>query len=395
MLTSTPEIRHAAKKLEQVVEYKDEDVQLGVEDMIIVDEPETQPQTDERKTSITQEYTNATPVLQALYDNPGNPHITARLAEINARLSLPEDPFTDNERAEIDIAGLTAAFTQAKPFVDRLKKNRVDANALNAIAELNRDLIGKIRQDHPWYPETWIIHPPAQADSLAVVPGRTRKGEPILGYRELSEGKFKFYVQTTVNSLPYCETRSANEVGVAVAKAYTEWDQKRVVGENARKYRKRDFKDLGGLLHIACKPVHTRIMPKNGRKPRRPPADIFAYFRNEVTTMTFSDWRGMLGQEEADYQAYTYYEERGLTPPWEIAPKRILKEVLEEEDPPNKTASPIVNGNVGPTIADLMLKIQVMMAKIDDQAKKIDEQGKKLDEQASLLLEVQGDQMAS
>lgn len=252
------------------------------------------------------------------------------------RVDTVEIPETDRVKALIDIPTFLEKFQKAKPLLKRLEKDPTDASARRNFDKINNSL-KELNQKHG-YPEQWVLGGPPQEESSAakyakkVQPGLTRKGEQILGCRKFWGGN-RFYVETEVNGLPYCEVRTADEVGGKASKAYlNEFDGKVMVGEGTRKYRKKDGENsYKGVIHVACKPPLTRTIGKDkDRKPRRPLTDIFAHIDDEETWITYSDLTTMCGKVDALADIEEYYDDRGLEYPWDVPPKRVL-EVVEEK----------------------------------------------------------------
>ncbi|KAL9132045.1 MAG: hypothetical protein Q9217_000173 [Psora testacea] len=290
-------------------------------------------------------YDQAGPHLNSLMENLDGTEAKNELAKLNDSIEKRNAndssavPESDRTKAFIDVPTFVGKFQSAKPFRDRLEKNPADAAASQEFNKINESLKA-FNQEHG-YPPTWIMNKPGPAQETGTSatnnakswqPGLTRKLEKILGCREILGGH-RYYVETVVNGLATCEVRTADEIGVSASNAYLKWDEKVIVGENARKYRKKDFESYGGIVHVACKPVHTRTLPKDkDRKPRRPLTDVFALVKGAKTWITYSDLTNMCGKGDAEADTEGYYDERGLTYPWDVPPKRVIKVIEQGRD---------------------------------------------------------------
>ena len=279
--------------------------------------------------------------LGSLMDNPNDTAAEDKLAQLNDSIKemdeadTSEVPEAERAKAIIDVPTFVEKFRTAKPFYDSLVKDPTDAAARRVFNKINESL-KDFNQEHG-YPETWVMHVPQETETSAdqktkkVQPGLTRKGEPILACRKVLGGH-RFYVETEANGLPFCEVRTSEEVGLLAAKAYLEHDKKVDVGEGARKYRRKDAELYERIVHVACKPVHTRTEPKDkSRQPRRPLTDVYAIIDGEARWITSSDLTAMCGKVDAWADIEEYYDVRKEEYPWEVPPKRILKVVEQQE----------------------------------------------------------------
>lgn len=297
-------------------------------------------------------YNEAEPHLAKLKEDPNGTEAKGELEKLNSRIEQRnsddkvEISETDRVKALIDIAAFFNIFKKAKPYSERLDKDPTDAGA-NRRIKIFDDSLRKLNQKHG-YPDTWILNKAGRSatkDAKKVQPGMTRRGEQILGCRKFWGGN-RFYVETEVNGLPYCDIRTADELGGQASKAYLEnFDEKVMVGEGNRKYRKKDFDSYEGVVHVACKPPLTRTIVKNkDRKPRRPLTDILAVIDGKNTWITYSDLTAICGKDDALVDIEEYYDDRELEYPWDVPPKRTL-EVIERKESDGAEDSSSVNEN--------------------------------------------------
>lgn len=137
------------------------------------------------------------------------------------------------------------------------------------------------------------------SSKINVRPGFTLRNQPILGCRKFMGG-YRFYVEITDGNIKTCLAQTGDEVGGSASRAYLDWAQCVVVGDDARKYRKKDGSKFGEIKHVACKPAHIRTIPKDpNRQSRRPLIDVYATFDSKDVWMTYSDLVSMLGKGEA------------------------------------------------------------------------------------------------
>ena len=133
------------------------------------------------------------------------------------------------------------------------------------------------------------------------------------------------------------------------------------LGQGTRKYRKSDLFLYGGIIHVGCKAVKTQMVPKDGRKPRRPLTDILAKFDGKPTPMVYSDLVAIIGAADASEDVAMYYGERKLKCPWNEPPERRLK-VVESDESSSKdfrTTSSIETSNTEIAIMIRTLQTQI------------------------------------
>ena len=97
-------------------------------------------------------------------------------------------------------------------------------------------------------------------------------------------GGHQYYIEMVVNDVSTCKVQTKEEIRLSVSEAYLKWDQKVIVGENACKYCRKDLASYEGIIHVACKPVHTRTLLKDKNcKPHCSLTNIMALLNGEHT----------------------------------------------------------------------------------------------------------------
>jgi len=103
-------------------------------------------------------------------------------------------------------------------------------------------------------------------------------------------------------------------------------DQVVLLGKADKKYSRGDAESFKEIVGIASKPIQTKSV---GTGFRYPVAFVLAAFgtTNQSGAVTEhrdfifrSTLRKILGKTDADQEIEEYYADRGLTPPWEVAP---------------------------------------------------------------------------
>jgi len=286
-------------------------------------------------------YSKATPHLKELMKDPDNVEAQATLKEIDEKIkeqnrleNWPKEMFLINSGAFI------GHFKTAKPFVDILKKDPSNASAKEKFDETN-SLLRQLNEKHG-YPGSWIMNlpdgakpkesetetPPTPATkSKSWKPGLTRKGEPILAYRNVGRGH-QFIVQTGTKENPLYDLRSGAEVGHKAGDGYLNMGKDQVVllGKADKKYSRGDAESFKEIVGIASKPIQTKSV---GTGFRYPVASVLAAFETTNQSGAVTEHRDfifrttlrkILGKTDADQEIEEYYADRGLTPPWEVAP---------------------------------------------------------------------------
>ena len=209
-------------------------------------------------------------------------------------------------------------FTEARLLDDQMQK--ADENAYRALYVKWGELSERYKMDlnEHNFPVDWSL------------PEQRRPPLLILAHREMRNGN-EYYVEQMSGDKTYCEIKTEAQLGPSAVRTYLSSDMKVSVTERSMKYRKKDFERFGGVLHVACKPVHTRIVKDDGRKPRRPPTTVQILFDSKPTWVVYSDMKNMMG-DEADQRIRDYYRDRNLECPWDIKPKRRLKVIEDDED---------------------------------------------------------------
>jgi len=170
-------------------------------------------------------------------------------------------------------------------------------------------------------------------------PGLTRKGEPILGYRTIGgDGKgnprgYQFVVQTGTKEKPQYDLQSGTEIGRRAVDGYLGMDKSKMtrLSEADKKYSRKDAKDYRGIKFVASKPLQTKLAGSNFRFPA---AVCMASFANpeREDLIWRSTLRSVLGKTDADADIEDYYDENGLTKPWEVSPTRLRLKDDEDDD---------------------------------------------------------------
>ena len=288
-------------------------------------------------------YDDAEPHVKSLMEDPKDTEAKEKLAQLNRSIEErnqqdeSEVPEGDRVLSLIDVSFFVDQFSKARQSINKLEKHPADAAAKQKLDRINKSL-KEFNKEHG-YPENWTLDEPQGTgtstgqQAKTVQPGLTRKGETILAYRDMRGGQ-RFYVQTKAkNAKPFCKVQTSEEVGFSAAKAYLKYDEKVEVGADARKYRRKDAEKYGGIVHVACKPVHTRIEPRDkNRKPRRPPTDVCATISGQNIWITSSDLAAMLGRTDAWADIEEYYDDRSEEYPWEVPPKRVLTDKVQSGD---------------------------------------------------------------
>jgi len=101
------------------------------------------------------------------------------------------------------------------------------------------------------------------------------------------------------------------------------------LSEADKKYSRKDAKDYRGIKFVASKPLQTKLAGSNFRFPA---AVCMASFANpeREDLIWRSTLRSVLGKTDADADIEDYYDENGLTKPWEVSPTRLR---LKDDDP--------------------------------------------------------------
>ena len=200
---------------------------------------------------------------------------------------------------------------------------------------------------------------------------------------------YRFYVEVQnkdkCNGLATCEVWDTDQLGVKAKKAYLNWDKKVMIGENARKYRRKDAEDFGHIVHIGCKPVHTRTEPKEGRKPRRPMTDIYILYKGEPTWITFSDYVGAVGKGDADADRQDYYEMRGVEDPADISPKNKIVDYDENKSENSTCETSPSDGNTSSTPGPRDIEIIQLKEQNATMAKEIEKMMKSMAEMKEMM----------
>jgi len=90
---------------------------------------------------------------------------------------------------------------------------------------------------------------------------------------------YRYYVQILVNNYEICDVRTADEIGSTASRIYLDWNQYVIIGEDARKYRKKNAERFEEVLYVAYKSAKTQTIPKDpNRQPRRPLTDVYTIF---------------------------------------------------------------------------------------------------------------------
>ncbi|MCJ1355981.1 MAG: hypothetical protein MMC33_005975 [Icmadophila ericetorum] len=182
-----------------------------------------------------------------------------------------------------------------------------------------------------------------------LLPGFTRTGEKIIGVRELRDNMYRFYVEVQnkdkCNGLATCEVWDTDQLGVKAKKAYLNWDKKGMIGENARKYRRKDAEDFGNIVHIGCKPVHTRTEPKEGH----------------------------------------YYEMRGVEDPADISPKKKIVDYDENKSENSTCETSPSDGNTSSTPGPRDIEIIQLKEQNATMAKEIEKMMKSMAEMKEMM----------
>ena len=248
------------------------------------------------------------------------------------------------ERGFFDKALFQDTFTEAWNLREEMRN--ADETAYKTLYDQWRELTERytIRLSENDYPD-WTLPEPTFQQQQAVnqqqavdqqqsmnqqQPPPPADAPKILAHREMRNGN-EYYVEKMMGNLPYCEIETEARLGPSAVRAYLSSDKKVSVTDHSMKYRKKDYERFGGVLHVACKPVHTRIVKNDGRKPRRPPTTVQILFDDKPTWVVYSDMKNMMG-DEADGLIRGYYRRRNLECPWDIKPKRRLKVIEDDED---------------------------------------------------------------
>ena len=251
-------------------------------------------------------------------------------------LQAYEDPVNfnwdqlDSWNDEIKARNIEGVFFDKNMFLDNFTEARLireemeiaDEKAYRRLYSKWGDLTEQYRIDLTEHnmPDDWSLPTMPPPPSL----------DRILAHREMRNGN-EYYVENMIGDKTYCEVKTEAYLGPTAVRSYLSSDKKVSVTEHSMKYRKKDFERFGGVLHVACKPVHTRIVKDDGRKPRRPPTTVQILFEGKPMWVVYSDMKNMMG-DEADQLIREYYYQRKLECPWDVKPKRRLKVIEDDED---------------------------------------------------------------
>ena len=304
----------------------------------------------EREEFFQQIYLSTEDLLADLSKKPDDIGIIAKLESVNHEINKRND-LDKTEGGVIDYRAISRLFALRNALHGRLQQDPPDEKCEKQLNEVAEDFAQLVRDNG--YPGKWVdllkltelsgygakskasesskvqaasksSEVQAASKSRGVQAGQTLKGEPILGCRKVLGG-YRYYVECLVNNRPTCVVQTAGEIGRRTSDAYLNWDQCVTVGEDARKYRRKDVGMVQGIIHVACKPAYTRTLPKDpSRKSRRPLTDVYVLFNGEKVWMTFSDLVCMQGKTDTEFDMERYYNQRGMQYPWDVPAKRII-----------------------------------------------------------------------
>ena len=309
-------------------------------------QPSSPPEEDEEMGQDLEETSRVKEFIQARYMEAQEPlrqlsidpyiaepwHELEKLNEKIKERNLQEKFPTEN--GYIDIESFQNCFVEHSTIKEKMQS--ADETAYKGLykewEQMNIAYMEFLRDND--YPNDWTLAPPPsfqeqQSLNQQQLPPPA-DGPKILAHREMRNGS-EYYVERMIGNLPYCEVKTEAQLGPSAVRAYLSSDVKVSVTDHSMKYRKKDYEQFGGVVHVACKPVHTRIVKDDGRKPRRPPTTVQILFDGKPRWVVYSDMKNMMGNE-ADQLIRGYYGQRNLECPWDIKPKRRLKVIEDDED---------------------------------------------------------------
>lgn len=335
MLTDVIGVKKAFEQLQREFDLPPipaDDIELDDVQLDDDREPMEGVESNDRSEFLEQIYGSVEDLLADFSKKPDDIGIQAKLESVNGEIAKRND-LDGTAGGVINYKEMSRLFALRNALHGRLNQDPSDEKCVEQLNEVAEDFARFVRSNG--YPQKWtdllrlneVSGYGAQSkgsDSRGAQAGQTLNGEPILGCRKVLGG-YRYYVECLVEGKPTCVVQTAGEIGRRTSDAYLNWDQCVTVGEDARKYRRKDAEKVEKIIHVACKPAYTRTLPKDpSRKPRRPLTDVYVLFDGKKVWMTFSDLVCMQGRTDANYDMEQYYNRRGMQYPWDVPAKRII-----------------------------------------------------------------------
>ncbi|PGG98666.1 hypothetical protein AJ80_09503 [Polytolypa hystricis UAMH7299] len=301
-------------------------------------------------------YAQATPFIISLFENPDDAEAREALKKINTSIVAQnkKDGLTALDQVNSftiryeSFAGLVKVATEhwrilQKAPVEQFITEYMEAKC--AIDRCNDAIAENVQLLH--YPRGWKVRfslspdgrflrreypeekkpvpsndsgPSALGKTGKWKPGKTRKGEPILGCRELVHWRkrgrnlkhpevfgYRFIVQSNGRDSRICEIRSGSDIGWRATNAYLELPDKRMIRKIDESYNE----DITKILKVAYSPEKPSLgmlvcVEVPGRK-------------NGIDWIPRTTLRKILGKADADAEIEDIFEEEGKTPHWKPA----------------------------------------------------------------------------
>lgn len=269
----------------------------------------------------------------------------------------------------VEQGGYPASWYQALPPVEEPKAGRTRKSQSKEVPPTGAEEVPPAEAANA---QSTKASPQSEASPLATALAqqarsgvRTKRGEPILGYRNVGRGH-QFIVQTGSLAEPGFDLRSGAEIGFQIADAYMNKndEDKNRLGEDDGQYGRQDASRYKGVYGVASKPLQTKTVGAS----RLPTAWVLVGFDgdtltpNELVWLTRTNLRKICGKGSADEDIRSWYEDRGEQPVDQIPPRIVKHRVTEEKSSVTEEKPSVKEESIEPneTLRSLTAQVEAL-----------------------------------